>query len=224
MIPEDADKSEAELVSGAIDALRESPPADAPAWWTRAVTHFANPKNLKRREVDRHPLGGVVVTGTGRLHQFDPTYLDDSEPAESFKGKRTNGKPVTLADHSRGVASYAERFAAGCRLDTTLYTQAGLWHDLGKLDPRFQAMLKQSSPPTAVSVPLAKSARPPTREEAEQAREVHGYPKGARHELLSTARGGGRPTTTSRSPDRNAPRLGAVRGRGRRRTKAIRRD
>src|SRR4029077_19701560 len=66
--------------------------------------------------------------------------------------------------------------------------QAGLWHDLGKLDPRFQAMLKQRSPRTPVGVPLAKSAQSPrTRAEWEEAREVHRYPSGARHELLSAA-------------------------------------
>jgi CRISPR-associated endonuclease/helicase Cas3 len=75
-------------------------------------------------------------------------------------------------------------------LDTMLYTQAGLWHDLGKLDPRFQAMLKQSSPRIAAALgkPLAKSATPPrTPAEREQARLVHKYPKDARHELLSAA-------------------------------------
>ena len=49
-------------------------------------------------------------------------------------------------------------------------------------------MLKQSSPRTAVGEPLAKSARSPrTKEERDQAREVHCYPTGARHELLSAA-------------------------------------
>src|SRR5262249_25099617 len=121
--------------------------------------------------------------GKRRLCQFDPTYLDDSEPTESFRGRE-----IKLADHSRGVAAYAKRFAAACGLDADLYYQAGLWHDLGKFDPRFQAMLKQSSPRTAVGAPLAKSARSPgTSKEREEARQVHGYPSGARHELLSAA-------------------------------------
>ena len=86
------------------------------------------------------------------------------------------------------MAEHAKRFAEGCGLDPELYYQAGLWHDLGKLDPRFQAMLKQSSPRTAVGTPLAKSARSPrTKQERDEAREVHRYPAGARHELLSAA-------------------------------------
>jgi CRISPR-associated endonuclease/helicase Cas3 len=142
--------------------------------------------NLGRRDEERHPLHGWVVTGKRRLYQFDPTYLDDSEPAESFRSRRR--RPITLDEHSRGVAQHAKRFAAACGLDADLYYQAGLWHDLGKLDPRFQAMLKQSSPRTAVGAPLAKSARSPrTREERKEARQVNRYPRGGRHELLSAA-------------------------------------
>jgi CRISPR-associated endonuclease/helicase Cas3 len=184
--PEGADDNEtAGLVAAAIESQRTEF-ANVPEWRSRAVNYFVDPRN--RYDLDKHPLAGFVITGKSRLYQFDPTYLDDTEPDESFRGHRANGRAVTLDEHSRGVADYAKRFAEGCRLDVALYTQAGLWHDLGKLDPRFQAMLKQSSPRTAVGVPLAKSARSPrTNEEQQQAREVHKYPKGARHELLSAA-------------------------------------
>jgi CRISPR-associated endonuclease/helicase Cas3 len=180
-IPEDAGRAEAAImVSDAIRAMEEKLTDDSPAWLRRAVDAL---KAAKNREVDPHPLGGLVVKSKRRLGQFDPTYLDDSEPSESFRGQA-----VTLFDHSRGVAEYAKRFAKGCGLDPDLYYQAGLWHDLGKLDPRFQAMLKQCSPRTAVGEPLAKSARlAQTKQERDEAREVHRYPTGARHELLSAA-------------------------------------
>ena len=154
--------------------------ADSPEWLTKAVVELANPK---RRDWERHPLGGFVVTGTRRLRRFVPTYLDDSEPRDSFRGRA-----VSLLEHSLGVAEHARRFANGCALEVDVYKQAGLWHDLGKLDPRFQAMLKQSSPRTAVGPPLAKSLRSSrTKQERDEAREVHRYPSGARHELLSAA-------------------------------------
>ena len=128
-------------------------------------------------------MKGFVVRSKKRLGLCDPTYLDDSEPGDSFKGE-----PVSLADHSRGVADCAAKFAAGCGLPVELYYQAGLLHDLGKLDPRFQAMLRQSSPRTAVGKPLAKSANGPrNKRERDDARLVHRYPSGARHELLSCA-------------------------------------
>jgi CRISPR-associated endonuclease/helicase Cas3 len=175
-LTEDADEFEEQLTAKIVAKLLD----DSPGWLKQAVEALIEPKN---REVEPHPLGGWVVTSKKRLRQFDATYLENSEPAESFRGRE-----VSLVDHSRGVAEYARCFAKGCGLDADLYYQAGLWHDVGKLDPRFQAMLKQSSPRTAAGEPLAKSARSPhTKEEREEAREVHCYPRGARHELLSAA-------------------------------------
>ncbi|HQR08946.1 MAG TPA: type I-U CRISPR-associated helicase/endonuclease Cas3 [Gemmatales bacterium] len=128
------------------------------------------------------PMVGVVATSKQRLRQFDPTILD--EPDDSYR----SSKAIALEQHCQGVASFARQFATGCGLDADLFEQAGLWHDLGKLDPRFQAMLRQMSPRTTVGTPLAKSERvPKTPAEREAARALHGYPKGARHELLSTA-------------------------------------
>lgn len=166
------------------EALHAMLMAGSPEWLTRAVDSLTRKvRNKVQREIAAHPCGGWVIKGTRRLMQFDPTYLDDSEPADSYRGRE-----VTLDEHSHGVADFAKRFATGCRLDVNLFYQVGLWHDLGKLDPRFQAMLKQSSPRTAVGKALAKSARAPgTQKEHELARAVHRYPVGARHELLSAA-------------------------------------
>ena len=137
------------------------------------------------RNTEQHPTGGFVVSGFSRIGQFQPTYLNDSEASESYRSRKRN---VTLVEHSRGVADHAERFATGCGLDVELFRSAGLWHDLGKLDPRFQAMLKQTSPRTAVGTPWAKSKKSPhSAKEAEDARKVHRFPQGGRHELLSTA-------------------------------------
>lgn len=181
VIPEDASSAEeVAVVDGAIRAMEENLTAGSPDWKKRAVEWL---KEDRKRDVDRHPLGGFVITGKVRLRQFDPTYLDDGEPDDSFRGRA-----VSLREHSNGVAEHAKRFAKECGLDANLYYQAGLWHDLGKLDPRFQAMLKESSPRTAVGTPLAKSARPPrSKREREEARKIHRYPDRARHELLSAA-------------------------------------
>jgi CRISPR-associated endonuclease/helicase Cas3 len=170
-LPEDIDKEEErELVRAAIDKYAEGVNDESPLWQHNAVKYF---QGNQRREVTRHPNDGVVVAGKRRLHQFDPTYLEDSEPASSFLGR-----PITLHAHSRGVARYAEQFAKGCNLDTELFRTAGLYHDLGKLDPRFQKLLKGFH----AGEPFAKSGNFIKRDPA-----VHQYPKNARHELLSAA-------------------------------------
>ncbi len=145
----------------------------SPEWIKRAVTNLREPRN---RSCIPHPLKGWIVIGKRRLHQFDPGFLDDAESSKS------PSRPVTLEDHSRGVASVAERFAVGCGLEADLYRSAGFFHDLGKLDPRFQAMLKGCTPLIAAGTPLAKSAKYGSAD-----RSIHQYPAGARHELLSAA-------------------------------------
>ena len=179
-IPEEADRDEERrVVTEAIEVLEAGLTDASPDWLRRAVKALRLPKD---RDVVPHPCGGVVVTGKRRLKQFDPEFLDDDNSSYS------PAREVTLCEHSRGVADHARRFAAGCGLPVEAYTLAGMYHDVGKLDPRFQAMLRQSSPRTAVGDPLAKSAQSPrTPAERKQARQVHRYPSGARHELLSAA-------------------------------------
>jgi CRISPR-associated endonuclease/helicase Cas3 len=170
-----------EFDSKLSDAIEQQIAAQFPNWTDRATASLLE----RRRMIERYPepLKGFVVSGRKRLGQFDPTYLDDTEPADSYLGQ-----VITLDTHSRGVAEFAKHFAESCGLDTELYYTAGLCHDLGKLDPRFQAMLKQCSPRTAVGTPWAKSAKAPrTPRERKLARLVHHYPKSARHELLSAA-------------------------------------
>jgi CRISPR-associated endonuclease/helicase Cas3 len=169
------------------EAVRAKIATDYPGWSDQVIEQLTNEK---KRTYERYPdpQKGYVVIGKYRLHKFDPTYVDDSEPESSFKGQQKDGRPITLKAHSVGVANHAERFAKECGLPTDVYRLAGLYHDVGKLDPRFQAMLRQSSPRTAAGEPLAKSGQAyRTKQERDQARELHRYPSGARHELLSAA-------------------------------------
>jgi CRISPR-associated endonuclease/helicase Cas3 len=173
--PEDEDFEE--LLTAEIQARIE---ADFPG---KTGQSMANLLLEKRRTATAYPNGGWVVVGKQRLNQFVPEFWDDDDSSYS-----PNQRSITLEEHSLGVAETARQFAEVCGLDGDLFYTAGLWHDLGKLDPRFQAMLKQSSPRTAVGEPWAKSIRSPrSLEDKQAAREVHRYPAGARHELLSTA-------------------------------------
>ncbi|MFI7610678.1 type I-U CRISPR-associated helicase/endonuclease Cas3 [Nonomuraea terrae] len=103
------------------------------------------------------------------------------------------GKTMTLLTHERAVANRAEEFAVNLGLGPVLVNSvraAALWHDEGKRDPRFQAML-HGRPPRVLRGGtrrelLAKSGLDPADRAAyRRARLISGYPDGMRHEALS---------------------------------------
>jgi len=101
------------------------------------------------------------------------------------------GAAVTLSRHGDAVATRAEEIAAGLGLAAELrqvVVDAARWHDLGKIDARFQAMLFDGDDIRAALAdePLAKSGMPPgdtTR--FRNAFRKSGLPSGARHEAWS---------------------------------------
>ena len=132
----------------------------------------------------------LVLAGRRRIATLAPEaagFSDEDDAAASGISHR-DGTPVPLRTHLPGVEGFARRHAAGCGLPEDLVkaiARAGLLHDIGKADPRFQSMLRGGSPWRADEV-LAKSAgMPRTRSARERARLDSGYPAGGRHELLS---------------------------------------
>lgn len=111
----------------------------------------------------------------------------DEDDAGSSGISHRGGKPVLLRKHLPGVENFARQHAEGAGLSTELIeaiARAGLFHDLGKADPRFQSMLRGGTPWDGEF--WAKSARYPKSHAARhRAQRESGYPKGARHELLS---------------------------------------
>ncbi|MGJ6962528.1 type I-G CRISPR-associated helicase/endonuclease Cas3g [Streptosporangium sp. G11] len=104
-----------------------------------------------------------------------------------------SGKKMPLLVHERAVAKRAEEFAANLGLGPVLVNSvrvAALWHDEGKRDPRFQAML-HGRPPRVLRRGtqrelLAKSGLDPADRAAyRRAKLISGYPDGMRHEALS---------------------------------------
>ena len=137
-------------------------------------------------------IGGrsLILVGRRRIRKLagEADAFSDEDDASASGTSHRNGKPVPLRTHLPGVEKFARRHAVGCDLPDPLaeaVARAGLLHDLGKADPRFQSLLRGGSP-WLVGETLAKSAQmPKTPTARRRAREAAGYPEGARHELLS---------------------------------------
>lgn len=134
--------------------------------------------------------GGRTLTLVGRHTTRGAEDASSDPETSSHTGAR---RPVTLRGHLAGVGFWAGRFARNLGLPAGLVQDlesAGRWHDLGKLDPRFQRWLHDGNPVAAAraSEPIAKSTLPANDARARRrARERSGYPQGARHELMSLA-------------------------------------
>lgn len=128
-----------------------------------------------------------VVTTRRRLSPADTDLApDDGADTASFTGVLR----VSLDAHLQGVGSWAERLATNLGIGDELVADlrlAGRLHDLGKADSRFQRQLRREGEPAGDEL-LAKSSTPDLDRVARQrAGKLSGYPKGARHELLSLA-------------------------------------
>lgn len=110
---------------------------------------------------------------------------------DDFDEQNTNADGrLSLADHLQDVAEETRRLVAATNLDEGLgraLVAAAERHDLGKADPRFQAMLLNSSPNMAHMQPKlwAKSAQGATTKQGAGLNDSHGLPNGFRHEMLS---------------------------------------
>jgi len=134
----------------------------------------------------------VVVFGTGDLAILGKRKKRGGGTTEENQGSFT-GVTVTLASHLKGVGERARDYARACGLSAELVSDlhlAGSWHDAGKADRRFQKLLLGGSEfrLLVTEEPLAKSVVPAAdRSARERARELAGWPRGYRHELVSIA-------------------------------------
>ncbi len=176
-------------ISPLATLLAENLPAGHP--WKKLWTHAAWLKNEKPRPQNdwkivpypENTLDGVILFNRSRVGAtpwpFDPADL-------GRQGNRAVDV-ISLADHSQAVQDRAALNSQGLphHLADTV-RDAGTWHDLGKLDPRFQAMLHGCGlHALAAKESIAKSG-PRTLALQQFLSNQAALPKGFRHELLST--------------------------------------
>lgn len=177
-----------EEVLAAIDAVLgcasegEDAPPPPPSWW---IDHL---RAVRGGRIDDHPAGGIVLFASETIDTRrggEPDLFADDDDLTS-----ASDHDVSLDDHSVSVECAANKLAKRCLPEELLarVRLAAYWHDVGKLDERFQVMLRQGDEVAAASAdaPLAKSAFIPTSPARRRAiREASGVPENFRHEMLS---------------------------------------
>ncbi len=135
---------------------------------------------------DRGPELGLLIQARGRA-------VEDQARDDAAAGSSAAPMPVPLPRHAREVGERARIFAELIGLPPKLIRGvevAGLLHDAGKAERRFQLMLHRGDPDRleASGVVLAKSGMDPADRAAfRRARRAAGLPRGWRHEAVSLA-------------------------------------
>ena len=162
------------------------------SWLPKAAKELSKEYSGSKLARAYRVVGGKSIVLVGRrlvpkLAREADRFSDEDDASASGISHR-KGQPVKLEKHLRGVEAFARRHALGCGLPEDLVEVlacAGLLHDLGKTDPRFQSLLRGGAYWLGGEL-LAKSAEmPKTRASYQKARIASGYPQGGRHELLS---------------------------------------
>ena len=176
-----------------IDALLKEIPGDLSepwCWLSDAAEWLVNRTTRRNRTYQIIGEDCIVVSGKTPMPKYtlEADVFSDEDDTSSSGTSHRNGQPVKLLNHLRGVECFARRYAVGSGLSEYLseaVARAGLLHDMGKVDPRFQALLRGGNRWLIAGEPLAKSGQMSSGQAYQTAREATGYPRGGRHELLS---------------------------------------
>jgi len=181
-----------ELYSALVRLAKEKPD-NRPSWLHDSAHWLAtelgpSPRSRRiltraRRILNLHPEQGLILRSVRRM----PRIINETD---DFAGEDNTGSAtvaITLHRHSLDVARRARAYASVCGLPESVQKElelAGWLHDLGKADPRFQALLRggvrsgEELLAKSGGLPLSKATRKAAADRA-------GYPSGSRHELLS---------------------------------------
>ncbi len=174
-------------VAEAIEMLRSYEPGShlaAPSLglWADWVQHASGSPRI-----EPHPSGrGFVLIWRSGLAGDGRDFSDEDDTSLAVPER------LPLSQHLADVGLAARRVVGAIGLPSDLANMvelAATLHDLGKLDPRFQAWMFGGDAASALAEgPVAKSPRiVPNSGQSHQARRIAEYPRGYRHEALSDA-------------------------------------
>ncbi len=160
-----------------------------PDWFQERLAEMVAAENLLR--FAHHPDGkGLILIGPkpdtqkAKLTE-DVTFADEDD----ITSRSVENSELSLKQHTCDVLFAVEQFASRCLPSdlTESLREAACVHDLGKLDPRFQLLLRNGDEVAAfTSEPLAKSRNlSHSRAQRRRLREQSKLPEGFRHEALS---------------------------------------
>jgi CRISPR-associated endonuclease/helicase Cas3 len=194
-VREGGESSDADAVRGAlVEYADRAKSSSAPPPWPEQVT--AKLRCLNKRhwrllpypcgsEGDQAPPVGFVFQSRRRLGLCKALCDEEDAGEDELSGTVR----VPLADHTRNVAeaatAVAEQLLPPDWVD--VFAAAAEGHDLGKADPRFQALLLGGDALAARFLPTVLAKGDPATSRAEFLRQYRrsGLPDGFRHELLS---------------------------------------
>ena len=171
-----------EAISAICLSMDEHETRKPPEWLIELFQNFSK----KTIRIEQHPANGLVLFS--RYTKADNLELDLFADDDDLLS--TAGREVSLGEHSKSVELTVKKIAGRClspSFDEVLSLVAS-WHDMGKLDDRFQLLLHQGNEIAVASAkePLAKSISVPTSPARRKAiREASGLPDNFRHEMLS---------------------------------------
>jgi CRISPR-associated endonuclease/helicase Cas3 len=174
-------------VQKAIDAvLGHRPEDDGQPWLPPWLSDLL--KAVRNGRFECHPGGGIVArarANTRHVQELDP-FADEDDLTSAVTP--AEHREVSLNIHSESVKWAVDKLATRCLPQEVIepVRLAAYWHDVGKLDERFQIILRRGNEFAGAEEPLAKSADIPM--SPAQRRSIHeasGLPDDFRHEMLS---------------------------------------
>lgn len=139
---------------------------------------------VRSGRMEDHPAGGMVLFARqAKTGPQEPDLFADDDDLTSAAGRE-----ISLSAHTASVEQAVGKLVDRCLPDEfgDLLRVAARWHDVGKLDERFQVLLRQGDELAPSGEPLAKSASIPASPARRRAiREASRLPSDFRHEMLS---------------------------------------